>query len=464
MFVLADTIAAIASAPGGAARGIVRLSGPKVVEIVAHLFHPTDPAIDLSAIRHPASVAGQIEIPAFRLPPSAFLSVSLFLWPNSQSYTRQPLAEFHVIGSPPLLDSLLRTICSSGARLARPGEFTLRAFLAGRIDLTQAEAVLGVVDAADRRSLDAALTQLAGGLSHPLNRLRDNLLSLLADLEAGLDFAEEDITFVGRSELKDRLTFADEQLQSVLGQLQSRGALTDLPRVVLVGPPNVGKSSLFNALIGNCRALVSTIPGTTRDYLTATIDAGGLLVELIDTAGLHEPERTIDVASQTVTKHQHAQADLRLLCLDVAQSAGAFDHLCDPNSLLIFTKCDLAAPPTADSATSRRAGTYRLPPTAHATSSRTGLGIDKLRAAIRDALSKKSGGDCVAATATRIVDSVRLAIESVGRAQALVADHAGDELIAAEIRTTLAELGKIVGAVYTEDLLDRIFSRFCIGK
>ena len=180
-------------------------------------------------------------------------------------------------------------------RLAQPGEFTLRAFLAGRIDLTQAEAVLGVVDAVDRRQLDVALEQLAGGLSHPLHALRDDLLNLLADLEAGLDFAEEDIRFVSSVELDRRLAGAAEKLDRLSARLSMRGEAHTAARVTLVGSPNVGKSSLFNALARQSAALVSPLPGTTRDYLAARIDAGGLTVELIDTAGRDaECARTIN--------------------------------------------------------------------------------------------------------------------------------------------------------------------------
>ena len=177
------------------------MSGPAIAEVVAHCFQANDPSIDLAD----SSRTDRDRGPALRWNRAVALPTDLFLWPTSRSYTRQPLAEFHTFGSPPLLDALLQRVCAAGARLAQPGEFTLRAFLAGRIDLTQAEAVLGVVDAADRRQLDTALEQLAGGLSRPLHQLRDDLLNLLADLEAGLDFAEEDIRFVSGGELNRRL-------------------------------------------------------------------------------------------------------------------------------------------------------------------------------------------------------------------------------------------------------------------
>ena len=178
----------------------------------------------------------------------------LFLWPTDRSYTREPVAELHTIGSPPLLQAALAAVCRAGARLAEPGEFTLRAFLAGRIDLTQAEAVLGVIDAARRNELDAALAQLAGGLARPLHQLRDDLLQLLAELEAGLDFVEEDIRFISQQEVARTAASGSELLEDVAKQMTSRLHGESFPQVALVGPPNAGKSSLFNAMVTTVRS------------------------------------------------------------------------------------------------------------------------------------------------------------------------------------------------------------------
>jgi tRNA modification GTPase len=454
-----DTVAAIASAPGGAARGIVRVSGAQSIEIVSRCVHARDPLIDLASIRRSMVVAG--DIVRVKLP------CDLLVWPTRHSYTRQPLAEIHAIGSPPLLGMVLRAVCDAGARLARPGEFTLRAFLAGRIDLTQAEAVLGVVDARDRRQLETALAQLAGGLSEPLKRLRNGLLDLLADLEAGLDFVEDDIRFVTRAEVSSRLTTAVELLEQTSAQLSGRQT-GECPRVVLAGPPNVGKSSLFNALVGAAAAITSPQPGTTRDYLSATIDIDGLSVELVDTAGVDcwqrlpsrsESSGSIECAAQFVAREQHSRADLQLRCFDSKDATAAIrsDQSGEEiltGSIIVLTKCDLN--PSACDAS----------PTGHlqiiATSSRTGLGLDRLKVAIRDMLCEQVG-DAVPGTAARTGDSIRLARDALLKAQELSV-NSGDELVAAELRIALDELGKVVGAIYTDDLLDRIFSRFCIGK
>jgi tRNA modification GTPase len=451
MFSFDNTIAAIASAQGGEARGIVRFSGPAMLEIVSRCFRPADAAISLEAIKVPTAIDGAA-IGRAATSQDINLPATLFLWPTARSYTRQPLAEFHTIGSPPLLDWLLQTVCNAGARLAQPGEFTLRAFLAGRIDLTQAEAVLGVIDAADRRQLDTALAQLAGGLSMPLQLLRDDLLNLLADLEAGLDFVEEDIRFVDRNEMDQRLRNAAGQLESLAQQLAERGDASRLPCVALVGAPNVGKSSLFNALVQSDSALVSPVAGTTRDYLAAKIHCNGLEVRLIDTAGIHSDliHSPIDEAAQQLAAGQRAQADLSVLCLDATRPASQWERQqqLHENTLVVWTKSDLAT-----------TGEGLL------TSSRTGSGLDELRTKIAAVLSARPDeSHAVVGTAARARESIRLAAAAITDAHGLAIESAGEELIAAELRLALEELGKVVGAIYTDDLLDRIFSRFCIGK
>jgi tRNA modification GTPase len=367
----------------------------------------------------------------------------------------------HTLGSPPILQALLRIACAAGARLAEPGEFTLRAFLAGRVDLVQAEAVLGVIDADDRRQLDVALAQLAGGLTRPLKLLRDQLLDLLADLEAGLDFVEEDIRFVTGNELQRRLSTAAAGIAALVEQVRGRDRTDFEPRVALVGWPNVGKSSLFNALMGSGpAALVSSQPGTTRDYLAARLQLGGVSCHLVDTAGIESTASADDLSTvaQQISHEQHERADLRLLCLDATRPLNEWEQAelrRDTAQLVVLTQCDL---PTSNS---------RLA-TGIKTSTVTGLGLDMLKVAIQSELiavaAAANPAGAVVATAVRCRESLRPAAESLARARDIAITRQGDELIAAEIRAALLDLGKVVGAIYTDDLLDRVFSRFCIGK
>ncbi len=454
MYSTDDTIAAIASAPGGAARGIVRLSGLRVREALGECFC-TEPPVSLSCASQPTVLSGRIELSGAA---SRRLPADVYYWPDQRSYTRQPAAEIHTLGSPPLLSAVLQTVCSAGARPAEPGEFTLRAFLAGRLDLTQAEAVLGVIDARGERQLQWALEQLAGGLSRPLGRLRESLLELLAHLEAGLDFVEEDIEFVNRRQMASHLNEAAHLLHRTGAQLIARRRNESLPRVALVGWPNVGKSSLFNAL-ADTAALVSDEPGTTRDYLTATLQWDDVACQLVDTAGYDAAVESGAIAhtARHLATAQAAACDVELLCLDVTRPLNAWEitqraEAPEAARLVVGTKADQARHVAA-------------PQTDVTTSATSGSGLSDLRHRLKQAIESIEQNESAAGlTAERSAESLRAACEAVDRARALNAAAGGEELIAAELRIALAELGKVIGAVYTDDILDRVFSRFCIGK
>jgi tRNA modification GTPase len=326
-----------------------------------------------------------------------------------------------------------------------------------------------VIDAADPASFDFALSQLAGGLSQPLAQLREQLLGLLAHLEAGLDFVEEDITFISPEEIENQLTAALQTIAGTLAQLANRCEPQVLAKVVLVGAPNAGKSSLFNALLKKYgisenanAAIVSPQAGTTRDFLTATLNVNGSKFQLIDTAGVEGATNAASIAAraQEITSGQQRQAHCTIHCVD----ASASESLPIPTTriqidrsqaeLFVLTKSDLLT----NQVITQVAGL------ALQCSSRTGAGISELASAIAAVLDESPTSGAVASTTARCVDSLRRAEEAVEAALALVAAKGGDELIAAEIRTALNELGRVVGAVYTDDVLDRIFSQFCIGK
>jgi len=458
MYTLDDTVVAIASPPGGAARGIVRVSGAAAVAGVQRYFQAAD-GCHWPPVAEPTVLPGSLQLPDLTSP----LPCELYLWPPGRSYTGDSVVEIHTLGSSPLLESLLRALCTADARLAEPGEFTLRAFLSGRIDLTQAEAVLGVIDATDPGALEVALSQLAGGLAGPLCSLRDALLDLLAHLEAGFDFADEDLPFITAEQLDRQLGKAAETVYRLARQMASRGQTNGAIRVVLTGWPNTGKSSLFNALLRCAGALVSARPGTTRDYLTGTLDLDGVKCHLVDTAGVvpgkgpttcgnDDVQRAAQAASRTQTR----QAQVQLLCVDSTRSLNDWerDVLAHPpgcERVVVLTKIDL------DRETD-------LAERAIPTSSVTGEGIDALRERLRHSVlaAGASGAGVVAGTAARCRESLRAAAIGLERARDAVGH--GEELVAAEIRLALEELGKVVGTVYTDDVLERIFGRFCIGK
>ena len=449
-----DTVAAIATAPGSAARGIVRVSGREALACVARCCSPetrTQLGHSKGSYRSPAKIQ--------TAPPISEVPVDLFVWPTERSFSRQPTVEIHTIGSPPLLGAILRAVCDAGARLARPGEFTLRSFLAGRLDLPQAEAVLGVIDAANQTELRVALEQAAGGLSGVIEGLRQRLLELLAHLEAGMDFVDEDIQFIEQEHLQSELTSIRTQLTDLEVRFRDRGQGAGTPRVVLRGAPNVGKSSLFNALADGGSALVSDASGTTRDYLAQRIQCEGVTFQLIDTAGVEEQIQDSLVASvQTAMQAQWSNAHLELFCLDATRDPtdweqGQLSARSPIPRLVVRTKADVTFPVMSIAG-------------AIVTSSQTGLGLAALKLAIAERLTQGNAvrGEVVSCTAARCRDSLRRATERISAALPWVAAAAGEELIAVEVRAALDEIGQIVGAVYTDDILDQIFSRFCIGK
>lgn len=447
-----ETIVALASALGAAKRGIVRVSGPDVWNVICRITRvPQEDIHPVRAQRYTTEVLldeGQLPLP-----------VDVYLWPTSKSFTGEPLAELHCIGSPPLLNELVELVCLAGVRPAERGEFTLRAFLAGRIDLIQAEAVLGVIDAADSNQLDTALQQLAGGISTKIGQVRDELLLHLADLEAGLDFVEEDIDFVNRHEFRQRLSSSGQFLEQLLQQSVQRMQSTGYRRVVLAGLPNAGKSTLFNALVNCESALVSEIAGTTRDYLSAILhDEHGCPMELIDTAGWEESRDGIEKQAGHLRAEQYRRADLILWC-----RAADLDAQAARQDAELLEQCQALGVPVLVCLTKAEFG--EMPMHHVCTSAKQRRGIEQLKHRIAQELADSNADtELVGTTAARCRESLQSAVSALRRALGLIDQQAGDELIAIELRDVQDHLGRIVGEVYTDDILDRIFSRFCIGK
>jgi tRNA modification GTPase len=441
-----DTIVAIATARGASERGAVRVSGPDALAILTALSG--EPLVYRSPRRFgDCSLSIELAGVPRRVP------VDLYVWPNERSYTRQPAVEIHTIGSPPVLDAIVRACVGAGCRLAEPGEFTLRALLAGRIDLTQAEAVLSVIDARSNERLAAALEQLAGGLSTPLHRLRADLLGLLADLEAGLDFVEEeDVRFVEPEVLRQRLIEAARLVEATLQQVTERDAAQRLPRVAIIGPPNVGKSRLFNAIVERHgvvsqrpQALVADAVGVTRDMLAAVVELDGMRIELIDTAGADETE-AIDAIDGVARERLSAvlrDADVLVECRRADRIAGVLP----PERIGVATMADLSPQDTPT-------GWLR-------TSATSGEGLTELAAETKARVIETTH-DALGVTADRARTGLVQAHDALGRA--LAAADVGDELVSLELREALDGLGRVVGEVVTDEVLGEIFGKFCIGK
>ena len=458
-----DTIVAVASPLAPARRGIVRVSGDQVVPILCQLglFDPGDRS------KRARRLARKMDLND----PLGTIRVDVMVWPTRRSYTGQPSAEIHLIGSLPIVEAVVARLVDAGARPARPGEFTMRAFLAGRLDLTQAEAVLGVIDAEDSQTLDRALSQLAGNLSRPLQDARNTLLNLLADVEAGLDFVDEDIEFIEDADLIVRLNQVRETLSVAAVQLRQRGDQKSFLSVVLRGLPNAGKSCLLNKLTQTDTAIVTDQAGTTRDIITVHVQHQGHLFSITDTAGIENRspgEVDFEVMNQAQRQASDAvqRADVCLWCLDAsdaepatpfaAMSIGSDHGKRSIANVIVRTKIDLAGLPPNDPESEPCVGV----------SSMTGEGIDvlwnRLQAIAEQHHAAETGG--VIGTAARCRDALRQAIICLDNAIASTQIKAGHEWVAAEMRRAVDHLGEVTGAVYTDDILDRVFSRFCIGK
>jgi len=500
-----DTIVAIASAQGCGLRGVIRISGDDCLDCIRRAFQFPD-GVELlkqqplkGVIKVPAQLplvsSGWGELAPTGLAPTGLTPTGstpagltipgeLIIWPTRSSYTRQPAAEFHMFASPSLLSMGIKSICRAGARLAQAGEFTLRAFLSGRLDLPQAEAVLAVIDSRSPHQLEGALKQMAGGLSGPLSTARQQLLYILAELEAGLDFVEEDIEFITEEQMLANLQQARQTLENICSKMKSREWSSSLIQGALVGLPNAGKSSLFNALLGNERAIVSDISGTTTDFLTGTVDLDGITIELIDTAGM-EKNSLLDGDNRIASMAQHqrekieASVPLRILCLDLSATRNEWELeqlrrlATDPadHSIVVLTQADRLSGSTApfcqpNSVENDFYHTLQQQNRLLKTSIYDPASLLRLRELLKEKALQllEIEMEVVGSTMIRTAESLRAALAYVIAAEQAIKSSHGEEVVAAEIRGALEELGLVVGTVYTDDILDVIFSRFCIGK
>ncbi|MBN8728555.1 MAG: tRNA uridine-5-carboxymethylaminomethyl(34) synthesis GTPase MnmE [Xanthomonadales bacterium] len=446
----ADTIAAIATAPGAGGVGVVRISGPAAAAIAQHLLgRPPRP-------RH-------AHYCAFRDGSGAIIDRGLLLWfPAPRSFTGEDVLELQAHGSPVVLRLLVARAVQLGARHARPGEFSERAFLNGKLDLAQAEAVADLIASGSEAAARAAQRSLEGEFSTRVGALAAVMVDLRSYIEAALDFPDEDIDFLAAPELASRLAGVRSDLDDLLAAARRGVRLADSLHVVIIGRPNVGKSSLLNALAASERAIVTDIAGTTRDVLRETIDLDGVTMTLVDTAGLREAGDVVEQEGIRRARAELERADLALLVIDDA--AGVPD---DDRALLaslppgvvhivIHNKIDRAA------AAPRRAVDDEI---VHLwLSAKSGAGLDLLAAELKRHAGHADAGEGAFTARARHVAALERARGHFDAAEATLTHGAGAELAAEELRHAHQALGEITGEFTPDDLLGAIFSTFCIGK
>lgn len=445
-FSTTDTIVAIATPRGRGGIGVVRISGPDAPRIAAALadastFEPRHAT--LVRISTP-STADQAVVTSF---------------PAPASYTGEDVVEISAHGSPVLLDSIVEAAMHHGARLAQPGEFTLRAYLRGRMDLVQAEAVQDLVAAVTPLQARAAFDQLDGTLTSRIAGIDTALFDLIARLEASLDFPDEGYHFVEAGRVAGEVGAVISEMDGLLREARSGRLVREGAQVVILGRPNAGKSTLFNALAGAGRAIVTDVPGTTRDLLTETVDIEGLSITLVDTAGIRQtPENTIEAEGIARAQSASAQAHLTVVVLDVSAPIVAEDRellAAQPAAIVIANKSDLP----------HAWGVGDEAPSALLVSGRTGSGLDALRRAIADRLGLlDSHRDAPAITNIRHVDLLGRAREALSRARDAADAGMPEELVAADLADARGLLEEITGHRANDAILHAIFDRFCIGK
>jgi tRNA modification GTPase len=453
-----DTIAALATARGHAALAVVRVSGPEAVRVVASRFSNAALA---EAPSHTAHVGFLLDGAGERVDQ---VVVTLFRGPHSA--TGEDVVEVSCHGGAVVPQLVLRCLLDAGARPAAPGEFTQRAFLNGRLDLAQAEAVADLIHAQAGLAHRAALGHLQGRLSDLVGEVRGRLVETTALVELELDFAEEDVAFAGRADLARLLADTDRLLSDLLATGRLGALVRDGVRVVIGGRPNAGKSTLLNALVERDRAIVSETPGTTRDAIEAEREIDGLLFRFVDTAGLRDTADRIEAEGVRRTHQAIGTADALVYVYDATAGLDGgeeafLERLAAAQPALpvlrVANKTDLMP---AGAATG---GAYAL-------SAREALGAPALLAPLRRALLEAVASGLADAEASALVVNERhrqhleKARAAVRRAQAALANGTGGDTLALDLRAALHELGAVTGAVTTEDVLDAIFSRFCIGK
>ena len=452
-----DTIVALATPPGVGAIGVIRISGKQALPIVDAMF----PSKDLvSQSTH------TVHVGLLHVDNKVLDEVVVTLFKSPRSYTGEDVVEISCHGSPFVQRQIVDTIVRFGARLARPGEFTQRAFLKGKLDLTQAEAVADLIASGTEAAQRAALQGLRGGFSAELKQLREQLIQFSSLLELELDFSQEDVTFADRTQLKELLNRLATTTQALLSSFKLGNVIKNGVSVAIVGKPNAGKSTLLNSLLNENRAIVSEIAGTTRDTIEEVINIEGILFRLIDTAGLRA--NTVDQIEQVGIERSYEKmraADLVLYLFDVADpveevkqwAKGAAEQ--GLRFLLVGNKIDLASAPLLDQHSSQ------LPVVPLLIAAKDKTNVDALqKAMVQEVLSGQLLHENIVVTNERHYQALLQVALALGDTKKGIEEGLASDLVALEIRRCLQYLGEITGEITNEEQLDFIFSKFCIGK
>jgi tRNA modification GTPase len=448
-----DTIVAVATPAGRAGLGVVRIAGPQAVAVADRLAPGPPLAARVATVRR---LAAPLDGPGIAARGAAIDQVVITWFAAPASYTGDDVVELSAHGSPVLLDRIIRSAMRGGARLAAPGEFTLRAFLNGKLDLVQAEAVADLIDAVTPAQARLAFDQLDGTLSQALAAIGEALFDLRVRLEASLDFPDEGYHFVEPGAVARECEGVRDRVAALLETARRGRLLREGCTVALVGAPNVGKSLLFNALLGAGRAIVTPVAGTTRDLLTERCDIGGLAVTLIDTAGVRESDEPVEREGIARARRASEEADVRLVVLDRSQPHPGVASLepFGPSAVIVANKSDL---PSAWDSTQTR--------DAVAASALTGEGLTAVRTAIvKAALSVESLDDTPAVANARHTALLESVAGFVGEAAGQARAGQGEEIVLSTLQGAFDALDDIVGRRSSEDVLRQIFARFCIGK
>lgn len=446
-----DTIVAAATPPGRGGVGVVRVSGAKVPEIAATLVGELPQPRHATFARFLDKAGEPIDV-----------GLALF-FPGPHSYTGEHVVELQGHGGPVVMERLVSRCIELGARRARPGEFTERAFHNDKIDLTQAEAIADLIDAGSQEAARAAMRSLQGEFSSMVQGLTDALVDLRTYVEAAIDFPEEEVDFLGDLELRERLATVRGHFDGVTAAAGQGRLLRDGLTVVLAGRPNSGKSSLLNCLAGYDAAIVTAIPGTTRDVLRERIDIDGLPLHVLDTAGLRDSDDVVEAEGVRRATAEMLRADRVLFVVDCADDprGQAFDEQRsrlpqDVPVTLVFNKIDLGTGlPVSD--------TLSGPPRIHV-SARTGTGLDQLRAHLKNSVSFQTAGNGSISARRRHLEALAHARRCMENAAEQLEQRRAGELVAEELRLAQQALDEITGVFTADDLLGRIFGSFCIGK